>query len=119
MIATSIGLACGSPMSVYVRSARNRRQSEPETSENQYDIVPVIEVEPSNNAELNDVLVIDEYVVKVRNDESIGDLEFAESSHIFRPLFRYRAQIENRRRLNRGVAIKSVPGQPQRVRRYY
>lgn len=106
-------------MSVYVRSARNRRQSETETSGNEYDIVPVIEVEPSNNAELNDVLVIDEYLVKVRDDESIDDMELAASSHIFRPLFRYRAQIEKRHRLNRGVSIDQVPGQQQRIRRYY
>lgn len=106
-------------MSVYVRSARNRRQSESETSESQYDIVPVIEVEPVNNDQLNDVLVIDEYVVNVRDGESIGDLELAESSHIFRPLFRYRAQIENRRRLNRGTSANQVPGQQHRIRRYY
>lgn len=117
IVATSIGLASSSPMSVFVRSARNRRQSESEPSG--YEVVPVFEVEAFNNAQQNDVFVIDEYLVKVRDDENIGDLELAESSHIFRPLFRYRAQIEERRRLNRGVSVKPVPSPQQRVRRYY
>lgn len=89
-----------------------------------YDIVPVIEVEPAADGQQNDVLVIDEYVVRVRNgddkhDED-GDLDLAASSHIFRPLFRYRAEIE-RKRIIRGTAAGVTGGgtndRPQR--RYY
>lgn len=85
-----------------------------------YDIVPIIEVEPAANAQQNDVLVIDEYVVRVRNGDdqhdADGDLDLAASSHIFRPLFRYRAEIE-RKRIIRGAATNGG-SRPQR-RSYY
>lgn len=53
-------------------------------------------IETKDAAQMKDVLVIDEIV-----DASVfdnDDMELAET-HIFRPLFRYRAQLEKRQRL--------------------
>lgn len=55
-------------------------------------------IETKDDAQTKDVLVVDEIV-----DASVfenDDLELAET-HLFRPLFRYRAQIEKRERLSK------------------
>lgn len=60
-----------------------------------YEIIPEIK----DAAERNDVLVIEE----IGGDED--DMDLAET-HIFRPLFRYRAQLERRERLRKSQTQK-------------
>lgn len=61
-------------------------------------ILPNVE----NEAQTNDVLVIDEIDGKERDlEDDVNDMEVAET-HVFRPMFRYRVQLEQRRKVSQG-----------------
>ncbi|KAG4073677.1 hypothetical protein HA402_000901 [Bradysia odoriphaga] len=55
-------------------------------------------VETKDAAQTKDVFVIDEIVEAPISDDD--DMELAET-HLFRPLFRYRAQLEKRKRITK------------------
>lgn len=57
-------------------------------------------IETKDAAQRKDVLVIDEIVDAPAFDND--DMELAET-HLFRPLFRYRAQLERRQRLQQSI----------------
>jgi len=68
-----------------------------------HEIILEIISETTDAAQTKDVLVIDEILGKeeVFNND---DMEVAET-HIFRPLFRYRAQLERRQRVKKNELI--------------
>lgn len=65
-----------------------------ENGNNPEGIVLAIITETNDAAQTRDVLVVDE------RDIGYDDMEVAET-HIFRPLFRYRAQLEKRQRVRK------------------
>lgn len=64
------------------------------------EIILEIITKNTDAAQSKDVLVVDE-IVNARDD----DMEVAET-HIFRPLFRYRAQLEKKKRLSEKEALE-------------